>query len=162
MELNDRTQEMERVNAGAPLAPIDPALLEYIWEVSSSIDKRENTPAGGVGIGIPEAMTPRSADQHVAMIFRNTMLTALIERGILDEYMQDESRRKQVFAAAASMPCDKNDVSEALVYELFRASPPEVAREKEREMREAGYDFDRPEVREKIIAWMREHPMGHE
>jgi hypothetical protein len=151
MEREDVTQGMERVNAGAPLVHVDPSLIEYIWEM------RQNFQGG---ISVPEGMMPRNADQHIAMMFRTEMLSALTELGILDEYLQDESRRKQVFAAAASMACDKNDVHEALAYKHFRDSPPDAVTE--HEMREAGYDPDHSKVGEKLIAWMHEHRAGND
>jgi uncharacterized repeat protein (TIGR03803 family) len=60
------------------------------------------------------------------------LLDALVERGSLIDYMENESLRKQVFAAAATIPCDKNDLGEAL-------------------------DLDQPKVGQKFIEWMSSH-----
>jgi hypothetical protein len=142
------------------VVPINPSLLEHFWEAVNSMTKerRENAAigVGAFGVCIPEAMS-LTVEQHVAMMVRSTLLSALVERGILDQYMQDKSQRKAIFATVASMPCDKNDLSEVLAYKLLLDAPREVAVEREREMREAGYDPDHPKVGEKLLSWMREH-----
>lgn len=91
------------------------------------------------------------------MMMRYAMLDALVDRGILDEYMKDESLRKKVFAAAALFPCDKNDLGEALAQRLARDSPPDVAQKTSEEFRQAGYDPDHPKVGGKFIDWMRDN-----
>ena len=91
------------------------------------------------------------------MVMRYALLDALVERGILDEFMKDESLRKKVFAAAALVPCDKNDLGEALAQQLALNSPPDVAQKTREDLRRAGYDPDHPKVGGKFIDWMRDN-----
>jgi hypothetical protein len=91
------------------------------------------------------------------MMMRYALLDALVERGILDEYMKNESLRKKVFATAALFPCDKNDLGEALAQRLARDSSPDVAQKTWEELRQAGYDPVYPKVSGKFIDWMRDN-----
>jgi hypothetical protein len=86
---------------------------------------------------------------------RYALLDALIERGVLDEYMKDEPLR--VFAAAASLPCNKEDLTEALAQRLLHEASPEVAEKAIAKMKEAGYDLNHPNVCKKFIEWMRDN-----
>jgi hypothetical protein len=91
------------------------------------------------------------------MMVRYVLLDALVERGILDEYMKEEPLQRKVFAAAAQFPCDKNDLGEALAQRLARESSPDVAQKTSEELRQAGYDPDHSKAGERLIAWVRDH-----
>ena len=71
--------------------------------------------------------------------------------------MKDESARKHVFAAAATIPCDKNDLAEALAERLLRDPSPEVLERTKEEAKIAGWDIDRPKIGDKSISWIRSH-----
>jgi hypothetical protein len=62
-----------------------------------------------------------------------------------------------VFAAAATIPCDKNDLGEALAQRMLRNSSPDVVERTKDEALQAGWDLDRPKVGETFIEWMRSH-----
>jgi hypothetical protein len=47
--------------------------------------------------------------------------------------MKDEAARKDVFAAAATIPCDKDDLAEALAERLLRSPSPEVVEQTKEE-----------------------------
>jgi hypothetical protein len=106
----------ERINAGAQVAP-EAAQIEHVWEIMSRIPthRREHTSIslGAFAGGNPD-LAPPNPEQLVALMMRYAMLDALIEEGILNNYMEDDSRRNRVFAAAASIPINKNNLSEAL------------------------------------------------
>jgi hypothetical protein len=67
------------------------------------------------------------------------------------------SGRKRVFAAAATIPCDKNDLAEALAERVLRDASPEVVERAKEEPKNAGQDIDRPKIGEKFIDWIRAH-----
>jgi len=46
-------------------------------------------------------------------------LTALVQRGVLDDYKHGEELDEKVFRAAATIPCDKNDLAEAMLPRLL-------------------------------------------
>jgi hypothetical protein len=160
MQIDDLDAAAGRINAGAEVATVEPSLIEQMWKRMSSIPKeqRQSTPAGIYGIcGViadPDSF-PQHPDQRVAMMIRYALLNALVERGILDDYMKDESLRQKVFAAAALFPCDKNDLGEAVAQRLFRDSSPDVAQKAGEELSRAGYAPEHPKVGGKFIEWMR-------
>src|SRR5262245_22349521 len=93
----------ERLNAGAQIAQLEPSLIEHMWKALSRIPRNEGQPTavGAVAARLDPDLAPRSPEQKLAMMARYALLDALIERGILDDYMKDETLRKKVFAAAA-------------------------------------------------------------
>ena len=148
----------ERLNAGGPIAPIDPALIERVWTIMSQLpaDQRHHTSIGLGAIADP-ALAPPTPDQMVGLMARSAMLDALIERGIFDDHLRDESLRKKLFAAAASLPFDKNDLAVALAEKILRESPPDLLEKSKEELRLAGYDPAHLKVADKFTEWMRDH-----
>jgi hypothetical protein len=156
MPTDDLNAAVDRINAGAEIATVDPSLIEYIWKKISSIPKELRQRASGGHLAVlaePDRM-PQSGDQRAAMMMRYSILNALVERGILDEYMKDESLRQKVFAAAALFPCDKHDLGEAVTQRPVRESSTDVV---QKTVEEAAYDPEHPQVGEKFIEWMRHH-----
>ena len=149
----------ERINSGAPIPAVEPSQIEYALEVLSSIpkDRRKNTAVGLTAVcGNPD-YPPKNPDEAVAWMARFALLDALVERGILNDYMKDEPGRKQVFAAAATIPCDKHDLAEALAERILRDASPEMLERTKEEAKNAGLDIDRPKIGEKFIDWIRTH-----
>ena len=68
--------------------------------------------------------------------------------------MQDEESREKVFVAAATIPCNKDDLAEALIQMQLSLSPAEVAAAAKEEMKKGGYDADSPRIDGKFIAWL--------
>ena len=152
MQTEDLNLVTEQINAGTEVASVDPGLIEQMWQAMSSIpsELRQGTSTGfhAVASAGPSRL-PQNPEQRVGMMVRYALMNALIERGTLDEYMKDEAQRKKVFATAAQFPCDKNDLGEAVAQKLDQKT--------NEELRQAGYDPDRPKVAERFIAWMHEH-----
>jgi hypothetical protein len=152
MQIDDLNVVTEQINAGAEVASVDPGLIGQMWKALSSIPKEllQNTSMGlhAMASGDPDRL-PQNPEQRVGMMVRYALMNALIDRGLLDDYMKDEAQRKKVFATAALFPCDKNDLGEAMAQKLNQKT--------NEELRQAGYDPDHPKVGERFIAWMREH-----
>jgi hypothetical protein len=145
------------LNAGEPIAPVDASLIERAWKALSQLDAIQRNTVGiqlGAVAGNDSNASALSPDQRLAFSFRYALLDALLKRGILDSYMEDANLRHQVFAAAASMPCDKNDLGEASLLRRLRESPPDIVEKMTEEMKQAGYDPDHPKLDEKFMAWM--------
>jgi len=162
MQGDDLHAATERITAGAQIAQVEPSQIGHVWEAISHIpiEARQNTAAIGLDVdaafGNPD-LAPRNPEQQVALMARYWLLDAIVERGILDAYMSDDSLRKRVFAAAATIPCDQNDLVEVLAQRSLRKSAPEVAQKVEQEMRQAGCDPDHPKVCDKFMEWMRDN-----
>lgn len=160
MQPEDFGSAVARLNAGGELQPVDASLLENLWNAMSRIPKPQGN---NVAIGIdaitgfdPNAL-PLNADKQVAVMMRYAVLEALQQRGVLVDYMTNDAAKKRVFEAAATFPCDKNDLSEALAESALRNAPPERQKVMMAELTKAGYDPDHLAVADKFVAWMNEH-----
>jgi hypothetical protein len=83
-------------------------------------------------------------------------LSALIQRGVLQEYMKDDESREKVYGAAATFPCNKEDLAEALILLQLSLSTPDVVAKAKEEFKQRGYDLDKPTIEGKFIAWMKD------
>jgi hypothetical protein len=149
----------ERLNAGAQIAEIQPSLIEEMWQALSRIPRKEGQPVavGMVAARLEPGLAPRNPEEKLAMMVRYALLNALIELGVLDEYMKDEALRKKVFAAAALLPCGQNDLCEAVAERVLGQSPPDVRQKTKEGLTQAGYDPDHLKVADKFIEWIRDH-----
>lgn len=154
---NDHGAAVGRLNAGEPIAPLEFSWIERAWNVMSHLDRERRQIVGihlGAIAGNDANLASLSPDERIAFSFRYALLDALIMTGILDRYMDDAKLREKVFAAAATLPCDKNDLGEAMMLKRLRESPPDIVQKMIEEMRQAGYDPDHPRLGEKFTAWM--------
>ena len=143
-----------RVNAGEEIPEVDPSRIEHMWDVMSRIPRGQNKTIGlGAAGGDPNARQT-DIEEQVAVVFRCKILEALVDRGVLNDFMKDEEGRKKLFVAAATLKCDKNDFGEALAQESIREAPPEVREKMKEELRLAGCDPDHPAIVEKFITWI--------
>jgi hypothetical protein len=159
MQSDDFSAASERLNAGAEIPAVASSVIERMWVVISRLppEQRQHT---AVGLGAFADIDPRllqDPGQVVAMLVRYDLLDGLIELGILDDYMNDESQRKRVFAAAASFPCNKDDLGEATMQKMLRDRPPDVVQSTYEEYRQAGYDPEHPKVAERFKRWMHDN-----
>ncbi len=157
MENDDLNAVVERINAGARIPTTERSRIEHLWKAMSRIprDRRQNTTAVGLtAVCANPDFAPKNPDEQVALTARYAMLDALVERGILSEYMEDEALRKHVFAAAATIPCDKNDLAEALAERMLRDASPDVAERTKEAAQNAGWDTDRPRIGDKFSGWI--------
>jgi hypothetical protein len=149
----------ERLNAGAQIAQLEPSLIEHMWKALSRIPRNEGQPTvvGYMAVRLAPELAPRSPEHKLAMMARYALLDALYRAGHLHDYMKDETLREKVFAAAARMPCDQNDLSEAVAERVLRQSPPDITQKTKEELAQQGYDPDHLKLADKFIAWMRDN-----
>lgn len=150
---------VERLNSGAPIPAVEPSQIEHVWELVSRIplDRRKNASVGLTAVCGNLDYAPMNPDEQVALMTRFALLDALLERGILNDYMKAEPQRKHVFFAAATIPCDKLDLAEAMSERMMRDASPEVVERTKEEAKNAGWDIDRPKIGKKFIDWIRTH-----
>jgi hypothetical protein len=148
----------EGLNAGAQIAQVEPSLIEHIWKALSRIPLSQRQSTGVcVAAQLEPSLAPPSPEQQLAMMVRYALLNALIERDILDDYMKDETLRKKVFATAARLLCDKNDLREAVAERVLPESPSDIAQKTKERLERDVYDPDHLKVAEKFIAWIRDN-----
>lgn len=159
MEDDDLGAAVEKINAGEPIPTIDPTQLEKVWGAVSRIprDRRKDTEVSCTATCVNTDFAPKNADEEIGLMARLAILNALVERGILSDYMQTEPGRKLVFAAAATIPCNKEDLAEAVSERLLRDKPSDIVAEAKESAKSEGRDFDRPKIGERFIDWIRTH-----
>jgi hypothetical protein len=159
MEKHGLDAALARINAGTPIPTIEPSKIEHVWERLSHI-RRETQQNGIVGLtavcGNPE-FAPKNPDEQIALSLRYALFDALVQQGVLDDYMNDVSERQHVFVAAATIPCDRNDLAEALAGKGLREPSRDVVEQTKEELQKAGSDVARPKIGAKFIAWIRSH-----
>lgn len=153
MHKDDIAAAVERLNAVAEIPAIAPSLIEAMWNGINCVPREERQRMMMTGVMVDPTQIP---EQTVALSLRYGLLDALIERGALDDYMMIDSERCKVFTAAATFPCNAEDLLDAMSQRIVRESP-EQAAQKTKELTEEGYDLDQPKVVEVLKQWMREH-----
>src|SRR6266567_6003942 len=58
-------------------------------------------------------------ERFLPIQWRHKLMSALVQRGVLDDYKHGEELDEKVFRAAATIPCDKNDLAEAMLPRLL-------------------------------------------
>jgi len=152
----------EQFNSGAPIPTVTVSDMKQMWDamrrMSAEVPTRPNT-AIGVGVyalyGVEAAS--RGAEHFFPVMLRHTLLSALVDKGVLREHLTGESLDEKAFRAAATMPCDKNDLAEALLERMLAQSPPDVVAKAQAEMSAVGYDPNKPKVVAKFLAWLSDH-----
>ncbi len=143
----DVRAEMNKVDQGAPIPTIEVALAKRLWKAVGPLPPNV---ANAVGT---DTLT---AQQFVAQLLRGPLLTSLIARRVLSDF-NDEASMEKAIAAAATFPCTKDDVAEAmLLFHLTQVSPEEARRAKVA-MKAEGLDMDVPKVDGRFIQWMKDN-----
>lgn len=152
----------ERFNSGAPIPAVNPSDLRQLCEATRCLNA-EHPPRrdSAVGLSLYAALgfeaACESPEHWVPIQLRCQLLSALIERGVLKEYQRGEELDERVFHAAATMPCDKNDLGEAMLPQALANFPAETVAKAKEEMLANGYDPNTPNVDGKFLDWLREH-----
>jgi hypothetical protein len=151
---------IKQFDDGAPIPPANPHDLKQFWDVSRRINT-DMPPRPGVAIGLGifasygfEAASA-GAEKYMPVEWRHELMSSLIKRGVLKDYVHGEELDEKVFAAAATMPCDKTDVAETMLPFLFSKSSKEDAAKAMEEMRAGGYDPDKPNIDGKFLDWLQ-------
>lgn len=146
-------------NEGGPVPEANPNHLKLMWnrgrEAARMADLSTRTfGLGAIGLDASD-LGDEPKDKLGALTIRLALLQSLFERNVLRDYVHGDEFTDEVFQAAASIPCDKEDVGEAIVPFAMKLCPDMDHSELKREMIEHGYDPERPKIDSKFIAWMR-------
>ena len=162
-DLNSHRERFEaavaKLNAGEPFPEVDPDWIERTWEITRQrpLEHGQNR---ALGLGSVAASNPQqsqiTAEQQIALAVRCLLLEEVALQGVLDEYLHDESKRHKLFAAAATIKCDKNDFGEAVIQKQLRESAPEAVEKLKEDLKLEGQDPDHPAIYAKFLAWLQE------
>jgi|SRR6266536_3651297 len=147
-------------NDGAPIPPVSASDMKQMWDatrrMNADIPPRPNVATGlavFAAYGVDAAFG--RPEEFFSISWRHQLLESLVGRGILNDYKQGEELDEKVFRAAATMPCDKNDVAETMLPLLFAQSPADHAAKAKEEMLASGYDPEKPKLDAKFLDWLR-------
>jgi len=115
-----------------------------------------STKAFGLGaIALDASDLDASQDKLAALTIRLALLQSLFERNVLRDYLDGDELTDEVFQAAASIPCDKEEIGEAIVPVAMKQRPELECSELKREVIAHGYDPEQPKIDSRFLAWMR-------
>ena len=159
MAADESTDFVERFNReGGPVPEADADHLKKVWKRVREAERMgEGTKTFGLGAcGIdasPYGVTP--GEKFHGLTIRVALLQSLSQRNVLLEYLRGEDFADEVFQAAASLPCDRDDIGEAMIQLAMKQRPEADCSEVKREMVAHGYDLDKPRIDSKFLAWIR-------
>ncbi len=150
---------VDKFNAGAPIPPVSAAdikqMREAIRRMNADMPPRPSVAtslAVFAAYGVEAASGP--LEQFMAIQNRHGLMSALVERGVLNDYMHGEELDEKVFRAAATMPCNRDDMAEAMLPRLLTQVSAEDAEKAKKGMRAEGHDPDKPNVDIKFLDWL--------
>jgi hypothetical protein len=148
----------ETFNSGAPIPPVNAFDIRQMWDASRRMNAEMSLdPNHAVGLGVYAAYGVEAAstrpEQFILVHLRHSLMSDLVGRGVLNDYMQGEELDEKVFHAAATIPCSKDDWAGVLV-QLSRAqSSAGVVEKAKEEIR----DTDKPSIDGKFLHWLRDN-----
>jgi hypothetical protein len=155
----DQTSDFaDRFNReGGPVPEANPEHLRRMWKharENASLGKGKTSGFGALGLDASDlGDAPR--DKITILTLRLGLVQSLCERNVLRDYLHGDELAEEVFQAAASLPCDKEDVAEAMVLLTMKQQPQLDYSELRREMTAHGYNPDEPKIDSKFLEWIR-------
>ena len=162
MPADDFANFAERFNReGGPIPETDADHLKQMWKGvrvadANFADTTKTCGLGALGLAPADLGNPSTAEFSV-LFLRLNLLRALFKRDVLRDYLVGGELRDEVFRAAAGIPCDKDELAEALIHATWDIFPAEAVSEFKAKMVSEGYDPDAPRMDAKFLSWLREH-----
>ena len=107
----------DALNSGADLEAVDPVELKSLWGIVRKVGR--GLPGQQIAIGVdgivaasPTHREP-SAREMMTLMARATVLSALLDRGVLNEFEENGELNDVVFRAAATMAVNACDLGQA-------------------------------------------------
>ena len=152
---------VERFNReGGPIPAADPEHIKMLWNRTRELERirppGKTAGPGAHAVGIDASFLGKpSRDEQAAVTIRLLLLQSLFERDVLRDYLRDGELPDEVFAAVAEIPCDKEEIGEAIVQLRMKQDADAAYSEMKREMIANGYDPDTPKIDAKFLGWLR-------
>jgi len=140
---------MAQINAGAPIPAVPAIDVKQIWHAIGLMNAaRPLEPGVAIGLSAFAAYGVECAAEPARFMsahWRHTVLSDLIERGALNEWIHDGQPDDKVFAAAAMVHCTLEDIGRATVKAIAK-NDAEFAAHAAAALRAQGYDPEHPEI----------------
>ena len=153
----------ERFNReGGPIPAVDPHALEQVWQAMQRMeaDASSRTKTMGLGAlagyGVDVSVLAPPAN-HLAIMLRVGLLSSFLHRGLLSDDLLGGKLNEAIFRSAATLPCDKEELAEAMIRLHLAQSPEDIAAKGMDLLRAGGYDPEKPRIDAKFLAWVRAH-----
>ncbi len=149
-------------NNGLPIPPVAVADMKQMWagmrRMSADTPLRPDTATSlGVYASYGSDAASRGVEEFMPVALRHALLDALLKRGALNDYMQADEPTEKLFLAAATIPCNGQDLWEALAKFKLSQMPTEAAAKARQDMSAEGHDPDTFEIDRKFLDWIREN-----
>lgn len=156
IEAEDYLDVTKQFEAGVPALAVDLEYFRSVWQ--NTADYREYakddpvTSISATVMGVNDGV--HTTEQAFAVWIRSMLLDALVQRGVLPGNGATPLP-EAVLVAAATMPCDKTDIAEALILRHLLKAPAEEVVWFRHEAAMNGYDPEHPCIDAKFLAWLR-------
>ena len=162
MEMSPFAAVSKQFNSGAPIPPVNASDIKQMWDSTRRMKTDlPLSPNAGISLTVYAAYGVEAAsaspEQFMWIMSRHQLVSALAERGVLNDYMHGEELDEKVCCAAATMPCDKHDLAEARTPLWLAQVSAEVASKTRERMHAAGQDPDKPKIDDKFLEWLCDH-----
>jgi hypothetical protein len=164
LEISEKIRaQAEEINRGAPIPAVSAFDMKQMWNAMLHMnadfppDPNCRTTAIGVFAAYGVEAAANRPEEFMLVSWRHRLLSSLVEKGVLNDYKHGEELDERVFCAAATMPCDIQDIGETMLPLLFAQSPPEMVAKAREEMLAHGYNLDKPNLEGKFLNWLRDN-----
>lgn len=149
---------MAQINAGAPIPAVPATDVKQIWHATCRMNAdRPLQPGVAIGLSAFAAYGVECAAEparFMSALWRHTVLSDLIDRGALNEWVHDGQPDDKVFAAAARVHCTLKDLGRATVKAIAQSNA-EFAAYAAEALRAQGSDPEHPEIERRFDELLR-------
>jgi len=150
----------EEFNKGAPIPTVSASDIKQLSEATRRLNAEiPPDPSMAIGTAVYASYGVECASEpakFMAAQWRLTVLSDLLERGVLNAYVHGGVPDEKVFIAAATIPLTKVDIGEVMVPQALAQAPPELGARAREEMKAQGYDPAHPNIDGKFFRWLQD------
>ncbi|HTM38668.1 MAG TPA: hypothetical protein VL156_18085 [Terriglobales bacterium] len=151
----------EEFNKGAPIPTVSASDIRQLSEATRRLNAEiPPEPNMAIGTAVYASYGVECASEpakFMAAQWRLTVLSDLLERGVLAAYVEGEEPDEKVFIAAATIPLTKEDIGEVMLPKILAEAPAEFVAQVREQMRAEGYDPTRPNIDAKFLRWLEDN-----
>jgi len=145
---------MAKINAGEQIPPVSANDIRQIWGATHQMNAdRPPRPDVAIGLSVFAAYGVSCAAEPALFMSahsRHMLLSDLIDRGLLAEWVQNGEPDERVFEVAATVDCTLEDLGRVTV-KVIGQSDPEFAAHASEALRAEGKDLEHPEIDRRFL-----------